>query len=335
MTPNGKLSTNHFVIISRGEHNHPPPPMRRINPELRERMIEIVRSQGLAETTARKLIASPSMPLLLKGENELSIAYFSILNQAVVNHILKAEKLKEYPFGTAFLGVQHLFTHQSTSQPYIRVCQLFSDNTFIVHCQSYEQSRLLFDAKEIQVDKTFKRTECDELEVNVYCERARHLATVARVFTPGKNEEAFYRAFKSICDIAEKDIGRKLPWGHLVSHKESSHRIRAILVDEEGAQIKGIGRYFEEKYPGRDGHTHIRHIVKICQVHYERSIQRLVSKGMPAGNHLFRIEFNSGQIFATSCEYYQTFKLKRNSSIQSKPFVKLLKARTWTRLSLG
>ena len=78
--------------------------MRRINPELRQRIIDLVKAQGLAETTARKLIASPSFPILLNGESELSMAHYTILNQAVVNHIIKAEWLEEYPYGTGFLG---------------------------------------------------------------------------------------------------------------------------------------------------------------------------------------------------------------------------------------
>ena len=46
------LSTNHFVIVSEGEHNHPLPPMRRIAPDLKDKVIDAVKGFGLVEATA-------------------------------------------------------------------------------------------------------------------------------------------------------------------------------------------------------------------------------------------------------------------------------------------
>jgi hypothetical protein len=116
----------------------------------------------------------------------------------------------------------------------------------------------------------------------VYSSCARHLATVARVFTDAEDELGYYRAFRLVCDTAEQDIGQKLPWGHFVSEK-SNQRIKSILVDEHGGQIKGVGRYFAEMYPPDDAGTHVLKIVKTCRVHFERSIQKLESKGVPKG----------------------------------------------------
>ena len=77
-------------------------------------------------------------------------------------------------------------------------------------------------------------------------------------------------------DQAEKDMGYRVPFGHIINDQDSptKSRIKAILVDEHGGQIKGLARYFESKFPSDDvGKDHILQIVKTCQVHYERSIK--------------------------------------------------------------
>ena len=278
-----RLSTNHFVIVSEGEHNHPPPPMRRIAPDLKDKVIDAVKGFGLAEATARKLVASSFMPIILNGEEDLTYWHLALLNQSVVNHIIRTERAKEHPLGTDFLGVQHQLTRQDPNNPYIRSATMYPDGKFILHCQSKDQSRLLFEAHELHIDKTFKRTDCHEFEMNVYSDRARHLGTIARVFMDSDDELAYYRAMKAICDTAEQDVHQKLPWAHLTPEK-LVNRIKAILVDEHGGQIKGLGRYFEERYPQNDAASHVLKIVKTCQVHYERSVMRLETQGVPSRN---------------------------------------------------
>jgi hypothetical protein len=76
---------------------------------------------------------------------------------------------------------------------------------------------------------------------------------------------------------AESDIGGRIPWGHLISSEESLIRIKAVLVDEHGGQIAGLGKYFEKEYPFHNRQWHISRIVKVCRVHYNRSINRLMA----------------------------------------------------------
>ena len=76
-----------------------------------------------------------------------------------VNHLIRKERLREYPNGTDILGVQHLMTKQ-LSNPYIRQAIQLDDGHFVVICQSMEQSRLFFVVSELQADKTFRRTRC-------------------------------------------------------------------------------------------------------------------------------------------------------------------------------
>ena len=111
---------------------------------------------------------------------------------------------------------------------------------------------------------------------------------MSQVFSDYEDSNGYFQAFKLVFDQAEKDIGKKIPWGHLVSSTDnlSSVRVKAILVDEHGGQIKGLGHYFEQEYPFNDSDWHILRIVKTCRVHYERSIRKLETKGVSKGLYI-------------------------------------------------
>ena|SRR5436190_72056 len=178
------------------------------------------------------------------------------------------------------VGVQHLMRQQNATQPYIRQTRLFDNGKFIVLLQSHEQSRLLMHSTEIHVDKTFKRTKCQEFEVNGYDPASRRLTTLARVFMDSEDEWSYCQAFLAMCDTAEKDEGHLVPFGHLITDERSltGTRIKAILVDLHGGQIRGLDSYFNLKYPKDEPNYHIRKIVKTCRVHYNRAIKNLLKK---------------------------------------------------------
>ena len=163
---------------------------------------------------------------------------------------------------------------------------MYPDGQFMITCQFKEQSHLLCEADEIHIDKIFKRTNCRELEINIYSHEAWQIGTIACVFTDSENELGYYRAINLVSEIAEEDMGAHIPWGHLTPESQATktlRRIKAILVDEHGGQAKGLGWYFAEKYPSRDASQHLLEIVKTCRVHYERSIHKLEGKNVPKG----------------------------------------------------
>jgi hypothetical protein len=47
--------------------------------------------------------------------------------------------------------------------------------------------------------------------------------------------------------------------------------------------MKGLAKYFYEKYPQYTADEHISKIVKVCQTHYFRSITKLAQKGVSKG----------------------------------------------------
>src|SRR5271170_1852150 len=85
----GIPSTRQMAIISYGTHTHPPPPPYRIPPQVKERLLKVVKEYGVGEATARKLIASPILPIMLNGKSTLSQEHIAMTNQDVVNHLIR------------------------------------------------------------------------------------------------------------------------------------------------------------------------------------------------------------------------------------------------------
>jgi hypothetical protein len=286
----GKPSTNKMALVSYGQHSHPPPPPRKIPANVKAEFIKVFREFGSSDVTARKLLASPLLPAILDGKTTLSSHHIALANMDAVNHLIRKERLRDYPNGTSILGVQHQMTKQ-ISDPYIRQAIQFDDGHFVVLCQFSQQSAAFFSVSEIQADKTFRRTRCREFELNTFNNSTRRTMTLSRVWTDYEDEEGYYQAFRLIFDAAEKDVGRKIRWGHLVTESQSDEPyIKAVIVDEHGGQMKGLGRYFAEKYPEISPDQHIAKIVKVCQTHYFRSITKLAKKGVSKGitNSRFR-----------------------------------------------
>jgi hypothetical protein len=272
-----------MAILSYSEHSHPPPPPRKIPALVKDELLKAIRAYGVVEATARRMIASPTLPIIMNGATDLSQEHIAMTNHDAVNHLIRKERLKQYPWGTDFIGVQQIMTRQPLDDPYIRATIQHPDGHFVVHCQLRQQSELFFQMYELQVDKTFDRTKCREFVVCGYDHARKGVQTLARVFTDYEDTEGYYQAFNLVFSQAEKDVGKRIPWGHLVSEKNSIVRIKAILVDEHAGQVKGLGRYFEREYRDHDADWHILRIVRICRVHYERSINKLQAKGVPEG----------------------------------------------------
>jgi hypothetical protein len=280
---NGKPTSKYMAIVCFGEHSHPPPPPTKIPSDIKEQLLLVIKAFGVAECTARRLIASPILPLMLNGENSLTREHIALANHDIINTLIRKERVKEYPWGTTFQGAQFLMCHQLRN-PYIQQTLHYPDGHFVVLCQLEQQSRLLFESFELQADKTFSRTACQEFEINSFSHSFNRSVTIARVFTDYEDGQGYHQAFELVFGTAEKDMGGRIPWGHIIPEEEGVPRVKAILVDEHGGQVEGLRRYFDREYPtlpGGDRDYHISKIVKTCRVHYGRSINKLANEVDP------------------------------------------------------
>lgn len=142
------------------------------------------------------------------------------------------------------------------------------------------------------MDKTFKRTACNELEFNAWDSATDKIVTIARVYSDMESTEAYDHAITLVFDQAEKDVGRRLTFSHLCPKDEPlpSECIQSILVDMHGGQAKGIMKYFQDRRAINNPYEHLHGLVKVCHVHYIRSIdgerKSLKTNGVPDGNTL-------------------------------------------------
>jgi hypothetical protein len=297
---NGKASIDKMVLICVGEHPHAPPPPRKIPPNVIKVYLEICRQYGLAGATARRIIASPMLPILLNGDINLTETHVSMTNLDALNHLIRKERLREHPLGTDILGVQSLMQRQ-LNDPYIRAVYQFDNGKFMVLLQFIEQSHILYNSRELFIDKTFKQTKCQELEFNAFDHVSNCVTTVARVFTDCDDINGYQQSFRLVFGQAEKDVSkgkRRIPWAHLAPTVDLTRKeVKAILVDEHSAQVKGLGKYFEQEYSelGHSAEWHIYRIVKVCQFHYGQTINALEKKKkVPTSIYLrFKLAANS------------------------------------------
>src|SRR5947207_740099 len=132
-----------FVLANTLIHHHL---LEKSNPLSKQNSLKLSRLFGAAEATARRLIASPILSIMLNGATSLSQEHIALTNQDAVNHIIRKERLKEYPWSTDFQGAQFLMQQQGLSDPYIRETVQYSDSTFVILCQFKAQSQLLFES---------------------------------------------------------------------------------------------------------------------------------------------------------------------------------------------
>ena len=216
---NGKPISKYMAIICFGEHSHPPPPPIKIPSDIKEQLLRVIKTFGNDEATARRLIISSILPMILNDEKSLTREHIALANHDIINTLIRKERVKEYPWGTTFQGAQFLMYHQ-LGDHYIRQTIHYPDGHFIVLCQLEEQSRLLFESSELQPDKTFSRTSCKEFEVNSFSHSFNRAVTIARVFTDYEDGQGYHQAFELLFGIAEKDMGRRIPWGYLIPEEE-------------------------------------------------------------------------------------------------------------------
>jgi hypothetical protein len=305
-----------MVVICVGKHTHPPPPPRKILCDDRKTILNQCHQYGIEGATARRILASPMIPLLLHGEVNSSSPHPALTNLDAINHLIRKERLREHPAGTDILGVQHLMQRQ-LNDPYIRTVHQFDNGQFMVLCQFIEQSHILYNCRELFVDKTFKRTKCQEFEFNTYDHVSNTITTIARVFTDCDDIDGYCQAFRLVFGQAEKDVSQgkhRIPWAHLADTVDLARKeIKAILVDEHNAQVKGLGKYFQQEYAelGHSAEWHIHRIVKVCQFHYGQTVTALEKKHkLPARMILFKM-----RLILRNLSYFEGNSISSNSRI--------------------
>ena len=103
-----KLTSKYMAVLCYGQYDHPSPPLTRIPLKVKNELIRIIVAFGAAECTARRLVASPILPIMLNGQTELTAEHIALANHDSLNHLIRKLREVEFPWGTSFQGVQYL-----------------------------------------------------------------------------------------------------------------------------------------------------------------------------------------------------------------------------------
>jgi hypothetical protein len=82
-----------MALISIKEHSHLALPFRKIPATVKDLFVKIFREFGLTEVTARQLVASPLLPILLDSKTSLSTHHVALTNMDAVNHLIQREQM--------------------------------------------------------------------------------------------------------------------------------------------------------------------------------------------------------------------------------------------------
>ncbi|RIB28821.1 hypothetical protein C2G38_2156917 [Gigaspora rosea] len=69
-------------------------------------------------------------------------------------------------------------------------------------------------------------------------------------------------------DIVEKDTNKKFEFQHIYSRW-----LGCIIADEHQGQALGLGKYLHSKYCHLSSEKHLKHIYKLCQIHFNHNIR--------------------------------------------------------------
>ncbi|CAB4480127.1 unnamed protein product [Rhizophagus irregularis] len=217
ITPVDLEKCPYIVIISKGVHAHPPPPVK-IPINLVKDSQSIMNDENLSNLTARKFLTS------------------------TVHEFMKNKNLND---------------------AYIRKIEFFQNGQILVLCMRKEQSFALLDLSYFEIDMAYKRIqgEIKEWELVAYVENFQKTLTFARVFTNNKSADAYQNIFAAVFSVVKEDTNSEICFHH---------------IDGKGhpGQALGLGQYLNNRYPYLSAIEHLKHIYKICLIHFNRNIRQ-------------------------------------------------------------
>ncbi|CAG8703443.1 20202_t:CDS:2, partial [Gigaspora rosea] len=159
-----------------------------------------------------------------------------------------------------------VFSDSSTTN----YCRILDDGQYLVLYTRKEQTELLSQALYAEIDMAFKRIHgiTNEWEICAYIDRYQKTLVFARMFTNFQSAKAYQYLFEDLFDIVEKDTQKQFQFQHI-----HGYGLGCIIADEHQGQAFGFGQYLHSKYSHLSCEEHLKHINKLCQVHFNRNIR--------------------------------------------------------------
>ncbi|GBC33794.1 hypothetical protein GLOIN_2v1672652 [Rhizophagus irregularis DAOM 181602=DAOM 197198] len=260
-----------IATVSVGKHNHPPPPPYKTPYNIKNQLQNIINNEHTLDLTRRKFLTGTMIQNYLNGK-QLSELHPSLNNQSKIDYYIGKTRRSQYPYGQNILGVTHEFMkHEKSEDPYIRSIRFLDSGQYIVVCATKQQLKAIPELTYFEIDMAFKRIHgvTNEWEVSAYVSRIQKTLTFARIFTNIETADAYQNLFEDLFNCIEKDTGEIFNFYHI-----HGRGLGCIIADQHKGQALGLGRYLNSKYPNLTPVEHLQHIYKLCQVHYERNIDK-------------------------------------------------------------
>ncbi|CAG8550139.1 8924_t:CDS:2, partial [Cetraspora pellucida] len=248
LTPVDLIKCPFVVLVSVGEHTHPPPPLSHIPEAIKDR--NLIRAHF--------------------GVDILSEIHASLNNLDQLRYLVNRVQQAKNPQGQGILGITYNFwKNKNNICDYIQQLSFFDSGHIMVLCMTKEQAIKLYEMKYFQMDLTYKpvQGEINVFELNKYDKNHQIILTFARIFTNISNADAYRRMFLMIIEAIKYLTNKSVKIQHI--HDDSWC---CILGDLDIAQAKGLGLALSTINSSLSWIDHLIHIFKTCPTQLMQNI---------------------------------------------------------------
>lgn len=286
--PKDPIKHPYAIWVSRGVHNHPPPPPSKPPFEL---------IKGLSNLLARMRSPDLSLSFFLRsfelrafcakyGSLTISQLHHSFANREIFTTILQKQRALYYPLGREMGGIYHLLEKDPHAKEYIREIIDNERGTFIF-CALDEQLQLLASLDSWEVDMSYKRVQgiFNEVIFATFLPDHGKIITLLRVFTTEETTAGYTTIFAAAFNLITRITGIPVQFHYL-----HGSGIKSIVVDMCPKQMTGLGKVLNDTQRQIDGRLlgwrwHARHILMFCKIHFLRTVNKLIPERADNSHH--------------------------------------------------
>ncbi|KAJ5817626.1 hypothetical protein N7447_007634 [Penicillium robsamsonii] len=227
--PKDPIKHPYAIWVSRGVHNHPPPPPSKPPFEL---------IKGISNLLARMRSPDLSLSFFLRsfelrafcakyGSLTISQLHHSFANREIFTTILQKQRALYYPLGREMGGIYHLLAKDPHTKEYIREIIDNERGTFIF-CALDEQLQLLASLDSWEVDMSYKRVQgiFNEVIFATFLPDHGKIITLLRVFTTEETTSGYTTIFAAAFNLITRVTGVPVKFHYL-----HGSGIKSIVID--------------------------------------------------------------------------------------------------------
>ncbi|RPD75850.1 hypothetical protein L226DRAFT_570087 [Lentinus tigrinus ALCF2SS1-7] len=281
------LQDRRAIVLLEGAHNHPTPRFSKVSYEGKMRYQEAIESAGVMGATVARVDRAQTTSNVFNGQTPVQFDP-ALGNMRKKRELVQKVKQLQMPHGNGLEGVVHQQqVDLKTLQPARQYIQLVAAGdvpvivTFIPFLVAY-----IHTAWSTSHDNTYKRLagEWKEWEIVIWLAELNMRVTIARVYCVKEDRHSFHRMWMLFFETVARVTGKPVLFDAFSGGKGG---IRSILVDGCKPQIDALGDFLVKQNDPtvsgiyeNDPQQIVEYLIKLCSVHYDRNVTKLVNKGV-------------------------------------------------------